>query len=243
MKSKAPCSALNDVVHSYLQINAERQTPYPVMPDGTQAVYVSPEGSMIGGAQTEAIDLQLLQPGEYFGIWFRPGALRHFFDLDVAEISNQFVDEKYFECHRFFRLHIDIYRHSTFNERADVCESWLLNRYSQKPATGFDKALSSIYLSRGNEKVSQLASKVGWSSRHLNRQFLQHTGLSTKTFSQVIRSQHVCRQLYIRPTGVQDVPIELGYYDQSHLIREFSRYFKSTPGTFFSRFMSDFYNH
>ena len=30
-----PCDALKGVVHSYLQIRAEKPTPYPVIPDGT----------------------------------------------------------------------------------------------------------------------------------------------------------------------------------------------------------------
>ncbi|HHI92201.1 MAG TPA: AraC family transcriptional regulator [Gammaproteobacteria bacterium] len=243
LKENIPSGALNGLVYSYLQIKTEKQTPYPVMPDGTQAVYMSPQDAMIGGAQTEAKDIQLLQPGEYFGIWFYPGALRYFFDVNLSEISGQFVDEKYFECSHFTRLHSDIYRYSTFNERVNVCEKWLSSRYSQKPVTRFDKALSLIYQTKGSERINQLAAKVGWSSRHLNRQFLQHTGLSTKTFSRIIRLQHVCRQLYIKLFGGQGIPVELGYYDQPHLIREFGKFFKLSPGVFFSRFMSDFYNH
>ncbi|HED33141.1 MAG TPA: hypothetical protein ENJ08_02840 [Gammaproteobacteria bacterium] len=144
LKVKSPCEALDGRVHFYLQIKAQRQTPYPVIPDGTQAIYISPQGAITGGAQTEIRDIQLLQPGDYLGIWFYPGALRYFFDINLSEISDQFVDAKYFECSRFTQLHKDIYRYNTFDERVNVCEKWLLSRYSQKPATRFDKALSLI---------------------------------------------------------------------------------------------------
>ena len=242
LQIKQPLSIFNGVIHTLLQIETKKPTPYPVMPDGTQAVYISPQGTMIGGAQTEAIDIPLLQAGEYFGIWFFPGALRYFFNINLSEISNQFVDEKFFECNRFTQLHDEIYKHNTFNERANICEKWLLNQYSRQPQTSFDKALSVIYQNKGNERISQLANKVGWSSRHLNRQFLQHTGLNTKAFCQIIRSQHVCKQLFFSLTNKQDSSFELGYYDQSHLIKAFNKYFGSPPGIFFNRFMSDFYN-
>lgn len=243
LQCSSPCEALKDKVHSYLQISAERPTPYPVMPDGTQAIYISSQGLMVGGAQLEARDVQLLEPGEYFGIWFYPGALRYFFDLNLNEISGQFVDEKYFQCHYFSRLHTEIYRHTAFIERANICESWLLSRYSYKSATKFDMALQLIYQSFGSEKVSQIAKKVDWSSRHLNRQFLQHTGLGTKSFSQIVRVQSVCKQLYLNPDISLSTALELGHFDQPHLIKEFKKYLISTPGNYFSRFMSDLYNH
>lgn len=242
LQSSQPCEVLKGKVHSYLQISAERPTPYPVMPDGTQAIYISSQGLMIGGAQLEARDIQLLEPGEYFGIWFYPGALRYFFDLNLNEISGQFVDEKYFRCRYFSRLHTEIYRYTAFVERAHICDSWLLRRYSHKPATKFDVALQLIYQSFGSEKISQLANKVGWSSRHLNRQFLQHTGLSTKSFSQIVRVQSACKKLYLNQNQSLSVALELGYFDQPHLIKEFKKHLTSTPSDFFSRFMSDLYN-
>lgn len=212
------------------------------MPDGTQAVFISPHGSFIGGAQTQACDVQILQPGEYFGIRFYPGALRYFFDLDLSEITDQFVDNHYFPCRDFDELHNYIYQCQNFHERAHICEQWLLRHFKPRPATRFDHTLSLIYRSLGNIKVSQLATMAGWSSRHLNRLFQLHTGLSTKTFAQTIRIQHVCKQLYISPGDSLNAALELGFFDQSHLIKDFQKRLLSTPSVFFNRFMSDFYN-
>jgi hypothetical protein len=44
LKYSYPCRALKEVVHSYLQIRAERPTPYPVIPDGCQSIFISPQG-------------------------------------------------------------------------------------------------------------------------------------------------------------------------------------------------------
>jgi AraC-like DNA-binding protein len=242
MHSNQPCEALSGIVHSYLQIQTEKPTPYPVMPDGTQAIFISPQGSMIGGAQLEMRDLQLLQAGEYFGIRFYPGALRYFFELNLAEISGIFADGKFFPCGEFNELHTSIFSCNGFTERANICERWLLNHYRPNRRTQLDRALELIYQSHGNTKISQIADTVGWSSRHLNRQFLQHIGLSTKTFSQIIRIQRVCQQLYSAPKDALKTALELGYYDQPHLIKDFKRRLLSTPSDFFGRFMSDSYN-
>lgn len=232
------CTILKGIVHSYLQISAEKPTPYPVMPDGTQAVFISPYGSMIGGAQSRACDVQILQPGDYFGIRFYPGALRYFFDLNLSEITDQFADSQYFSCRDFGELHNRIYRYQNFHERAQICEQWLLRHFKPRSVTQFDQALSLIYQSSGNMKVTQLAAMVGWSSRHLNRLFRLHTGLSTKTFAQTIRIQHVCKQLYITPDDSLKTALELGFFDQSHLIKDFQKHLLSSPSLFYNRFMT-----
>ena len=242
LDSSPACGVLRGIVHSYLQISAAKPTPYPIIPDGAQAIFISPHGSFIGGAQSQACQVQILQPGEYFGIRFYPGALRYFFDLDLSEITDQFVDNQYFPCRDFSELHDSIYRFQDFHERAHVCEQWLLRHFSPQEATQFDEALSLVYQSTGNIKVSHLAPKVGWSSRHLNRLFRLHTGLSTKTFAQIIRIQHACKQLYTAPGDYLNAALEMGFYDQSHLIKDFRKRLLSNPRSFFDRFMSDFYN-
>jgi AraC-like DNA-binding protein len=243
LQQSPACNILKRAVHSYLQISTTKPTPYPMIPDGTQAIFISSERSMIGGTQTQATEIQILKPGEYFGIRFYPGALRYFFNLSLFEITDQFADSRYFPCREFGKLHHNIYEYQSFKKRAEVCEHWLLKHFNQHPLTQFDHALSLIYQSLGNIKVSQLSELVGWSSRHLNRLFHHHTGLNTKTFAQTIRIQNVCKQLYTTPADTLSAGIELGFFDQSHLIKEFNKRLLSNPSTFFNRFMSDFYNH
>lgn len=236
LKSMPACKMLRGIVQSYLQIYTNKPTPYPIMPDGTQAIYISPNGSMIGGALTHANNVQILQAGEYFGIWFYPGALRHFFDLNLSEISNQFVDGHYFPSKEFQQLHDRIYQQKNSHDRAQVCEQWLLQNYKPLPITQFDQALSLIYQSLGNIKINHLAENIGWTSRHLNRLFRNHTGLSTKTFAQTIRIQHVCKKLYLSPDNSLQTAHESGFFDQSHLIKDCKKRLLSSPGTFFNQF-------
>ena len=242
MQHAAPCDILTGIVHSYLQISAAKPTPYPVIPDGTQAIFISYHSLKIGGAQSRSHDLQILQPGDYFGVRFYPGALRYFFELNLCEITDQFVDNHYLPCQLFAQLHSAIYRHQHFQERAHLCEQWLLQHFTPQPATPFDHALSLIYQSAGNIKIEQLATSIGCSSRHLNRLFRRYTGLSTKTFAQIIRIQQACKMLCITPNNSLQTAMDLGFFDQAHLLKDYKKRLLSNPGVFFNRFKSDFYN-
>jgi len=238
-----PSKVLKHVVHSYLQISAAKATPYPIIPDGTQAIFIGPHSSIIGGAQSQASDLQIFQAGEYFGIRFYPGALRHFFELNLFEITDQFVESHFIPCDKFTQLHNQIYRVHSFQQRANICEQWLLANLCPTSTTAFDQALSIIYQSQGNVKVNQLSQSIGWSSRHLNRQFRYHTGLSTKTFAQTIRLQHACKHLCLNPNDSLTTALNLGFFDQAHLLKDYNKRLLSNPSTFFNRFKSDFYNN
>ncbi len=242
LQCSPPCDVLKGIVHSYLQIKAEKATPYPVIPDGTQSIFISPHGSIIGGAQLQTRDIQILEAGEYFGIRFYSGALRHFFKVDLSEITDQYVDNEYLPCVLFHNLHQLIFQQSNYHKRVDICENWLMNNFKPQPNSRFEQVLRLIYQSSGSMKINALANSVDWSSRHLSRTFQRHTGLNTKTFTKIIRMQHTCRQLYITPRESLNSALALGFFDQSHLIKDFRKHLLSTPSDFSKRFMSDFYN-
>lgn len=242
VQEQAACQRLSGIVHSYLQVDANGPTPYPVIPDGTQAIFISPVGSKIGGALTQVRDIQIMQAGGYFGIRFYPAALRHFFKLDLSEITNQFAPSDYLPCTYFDDLHLRIYQTNHFEQRAQLCEQWLLSRFAPQSSRRIDDALSLVYQSLGNIRVSNLAKQLGVTTRHLNRLFSLHTGLNTKAFIQTIRIQQACRLGYDASLNVQDMIYKLGYVDQSHLIKDFNKHLKTNPSLFFQQLMSDFYN-
>ncbi|OUR74462.1 hypothetical protein A9Q77_04785 [Marinomonas sp. 42_23_T18] len=209
---------LRHAVYRYLQISISQATPYPVMPDGTQALYFSSAGVLVGGAFDKTHQMQLLAPGDYFGVWFYPAGLRHFFSLDLADAHNQFIDSAFIPCAQFQTLHSALYEQDTFLKRVEICDAWLLSQFAPASLTKFDHALSLIMQGNGKARVQQVSDQVGWSSRHLNRQFLQHTGLSTKSFSQVIRLQAACKALALNSYKPLEIALDSGYFDQAHFI-------------------------
>lgn len=243
MQQCPPSKYLSGIVHSYLQVHTPKPTPYPMIPDGTQALFVSQVSTRLSGGIRQAISLQLPAPGEYFGVRFYPGALRHFFKLNLGEIGNRLVEARFLPARFLARLHEHLYQQIDFQQRALHCDQWLLRQLEMQPLGIFDQALACIYKSRGNIEIDRvLARDIGVSSRHLNRLFQQHTGLSTKSFAQTIRFQHISKQLSGQPKSSLKAALSLGYFDQAHLLKDFKRRVGQSPLPFFSRFMSDFYN-
>lgn len=83
-----------------------------------------------------------------------------------------------------------------------VCAAWqLLNRRA------------------GQISTASIADEVGWSERHLARQFQIEVGLTPKVAARVIRFDRARRMLPYHPGA--EVAARCGYADQSHLVREF----------------------
>jgi AraC-like DNA-binding protein len=88
-------------------------------------------------------------------------------------------------------------------------------------------------VSRGLLRVEEVASQVGWSSRHLGERFRTEIGLTPKEAARVARFDSARRTLTrkVRAAGLLDLAglaVACGYYDQAHLTREW-RSFSGLP--------------
>ena len=90
--------------------------------------------------------------------------------------------------------------------------------------------------SHGALRVEPLMDETGWSRRHVTERFRRQLGVSPKSYARLLRFEHASALLSELATTpgrtVADVAIAAGYYDQSHLTRDFVAMGGLTPGAF-----------
>ncbi|TFV51818.1 AraC family transcriptional regulator [Blastococcus sp. TF02A-35] len=89
--------------------------------------------------------------------------------------------------------------------------------------------------SHGRLRVSDVAARVGWSTRHLEQRFRAETGLGPKEAARVVRFDRARRALAGRvtaglPADLAGLAARCGFSDQAHLTREW-RAFSGLPPT------------
>jgi AraC-like DNA-binding protein len=84
-------------------------------------------------------------------------------------------------------------------------------------------------------RVSQVCAEFDVSERALQRLVQRRLGLTPKWLIQRRRLQEAAEQLRHRTTTLGEVAAHLGYADQPHFIRDFSRVTSMTPGEFAAR--------
>ena len=99
----------------------------------------------------------------------------------------------------------------------------------------FFSALLQILQSKGSLHISEL--DTGISTRQLRRLFDYYIGDSPKTFSNIVRFQHILSAKAYHNHSFLDT-----YYDQAHFIKSFKTFYGDTPSKVLGWRMSVFYN-
>jgi AraC-like DNA-binding protein len=112
---------------------------------------------------------------------------------------------------RFALLDQTLLDHADLDQQVspDIAETWRL-----------------LTRSGGIIQARELAGRVGWSPRYLQRRLLTETGLTPKAAARVIRFDRARRILQRQAAGAAGCTLAglaagCGYYDQAHLAREF----------------------
>lgn len=102
----------------------------------------------------------------------------------------------------------------------------------RRPEESLDRCARAVALleSEPTRRIGEIADEVGWSHGHLDREFTRVVGLSPRALARLLRMRRLLDQIDVhRDVHWTELAIDLGWYDQSHLIRDFKRHTGVTP--------------
>lgn len=103
------------------------------------------------------------------------------------------------------------------------------------------QAIEVIIDNAGVISTEEITNQIFYSSRQINRMFNQYLGMSMKAFSRLVRMNKAIQYLNDPHMTTNDICERLGYYDDSHFIKDFKIVCEITPLTYRCN-MSDFYS-
>jgi AraC-like DNA-binding protein len=112
-------------------------------------------------------------------------------------------------------------------------EDALLRRLDRHPPRRDGRvraALGVISGADGDMRIQHAAAAAGTSRRHLERLFVEQIGLGPKVFARLVRFQAAAARLVAEPgVALSAVSGDGGYFDQSHMIRDFLAFAGASP--------------
>jgi AraC-like DNA-binding protein len=208
-----------------------------------QRVLPAPNANLIiGGGRTGlfgvARDIQghsLNGSGRVIGIRFRPGGLRPFLDAPVSALTDQRVPAKILtaiEDDATETLVLKVSNHVAMIQSVGS----LLSPRLPRPDPVVDLVCSIVSRARqenGPQQVEVLASEAGISLRTMQRLFQEYVGVAPKWVIRRYRLQEAAwRIAHGSHQSLSDLAAALGYFDQAHLAREFTRMFGCSPSEY-----------
>jgi AraC-like DNA-binding protein len=168
------------------------------------------------------------------------GARAVFGGLSLLELANRVLD---LESVLGARAGVQCLRQRAMEARGlgaalDLVEEWLTDHLRAGPPVHplTRSALEILSQARGTVRVESVARHLGVSSRYLNALFQRQVGLPAKSLSRVLRFQRALDLL--DRSGTPDfarLAQECGYFDQSHLNRDFRELVGLTPKGYVAR--------
>jgi AraC-like DNA-binding protein len=233
-----PDLRLSGHVHCYWQLRTERALAEPfcyrVVADGCMDVFFAaarPTESFVMGFATACTVFPLGNSFHYTGIRFLPGAFPVLFGLPAADFTDRCepLTGVLPQTARF--LAEEIPPGMSLETAKPLLDAFVLRCLSDTTLR-FDprllNALNLILQTQGTARV-ETDLDAGVSARQLRRVFAFYIGDTPKTFSRVVRFQHLLNQRSVGSLRQEKVFYDAGYYDQAHFIKEFKTFYGLTP--------------
>ncbi|PQA56954.1 helix-turn-helix domain-containing protein [Siphonobacter curvatus] len=222
---RKPDGSLSTFVESFwmLEQSSEHKLPVIVVPDGRVDILfsVTPAGAvqaMLRGLDTEPGKGDLSPGTRMFAVSLNLLAVEYVLGESVATLLNtgRSLPAGFWEIQSE-----DLQDFTSFCFR--VSES-IERRIQPNPDSRKQQLFELLYESRGDISVEELARRVTWNRRQINRYFTQWFGLPLKTYSTILRfraSFEHLRQGKLFP--------EENFTDQAHFIREVKKFAGVVP--------------
>lgn len=159
---------------------------------------------------------------------FQPAGVKSLFDLAPQEIQDSFLDLKDLFGSILEDLYEKINQTSAMIQKLDALNQFFSAFLPKKSRQANPILYFSLqYLIENKEEcsIATLSEKVGYSERQIERVFQEFVGISPKSYSNIIRFHHFLSLLRSDSNGfnLTELCYTAGYYDQSHLIKEFKK--------------------
>jgi AraC-like DNA-binding protein len=165
--------------------------------------------------------------GRVFGVKFRPGAFLPFLRGPVSQLTDQMRPlATLWGAADAEGLAGDLAHAADLEDLATVAERHLRAHWPEPDTevAQVGRIVHALLYDRSVARVDDVATRFGLSSRQLQRLFQRYVGVSPKWVLQRYRLHEAAARLADGTSGTwAEVAVELGYFDQSHFIRDFTR--------------------
>jgi AraC-like DNA-binding protein len=194
------------------------------LPHPNVHVIFEPEASVVCGVHTQKFSRLLEGQSQVFGIKFKPGAFRPFLKFPISILANRTVPVK-----SIFGKDVAALQDILLSSREEDGKIEAANVFFRGRIPKPDKTVElagqlvdRILQEREIKTVDDLVDKTSIGKRSLQRIFNEYVGVSPKWVIRRYRLHDLIERFHSGDEGDwSQLALELGYFDQAHLINDF----------------------
>ena len=182
------------------------------------------------GAQITPFKLQVEESHKAVTIIFQPGGLNRFLNIPMTEIFDNGYSGREVIGREIEELIDKSHDTASLGELNNIIQSYFLRKLSHvKEALPIDNALQHL-VSNHNASLDEIAGMACMSIRNFERKCKERLGMPAKMYARIARFHKAYKMLSGKQgISLTDLTFELGYYDQTHFIKDFKEFARLTP--------------
>ena len=175
--------------------------------------------------------------GYIIGVRFRPLGLAKITGINMVQLAGNLIDAEDLWCGEMQRLYEAMEEAPDISSTIGVLEDFFKKRrhavHPDQRLGSVAAAISLMEATKGNISCETLQKLTNTSKKSLERNFLNFHGIHPKEYLRIVRFNFARRAMEKSlESNLTGLAHNLGYFDQSHFIKEFKRFSGSTPGDY-----------
>lgn len=238
---KQATSSIKDISHFY-SLSLKANSLIRIVPDGSMDMIFIRQGNktkvFVLSFKMRYEEIPCKEAGDIFGIRFMPALVPRILGNKMNYLNNsleKYTSKNSYDCNMVGKIMTEKHfekRIKLFCDWYETCD--YISKMSEEKQALIEGVREKILSSGGKSKIAELSEKVIYSERYINKVFNDSFGLSPKMLCKVIQFQHALEYLdYGYPENMTEAAVELGYYDQSQFIKDFSSSANCTPKKYY----------
>lgn len=189
-------------------------------------------GAIVSGAYSRAFTVETRAHASIVGVHFKPGGASALLGVPASSLADAHVELYDLWGDRAFELRDRLCATADHAQRFRILKQWLAARLLEPPRVRREVALALDSLGAPGVEIGKLAEQVHLSHRRFIELFTEQVGMTPKRYAMVRRFQ---RALDLSTHGEHawaEIALACGYFDQSHLCRDWIEFTGLTPTEF-----------
>lgn len=172
--------------------------------------------------------------GYIIGVRFKPLGLAKITGINMTHLTDHAIDAEDVWSGEMKLLYEAMDEAKTIESSIAVLENFLKNRRRivrvDSRLHTVAAAISIMERNRGNLSCQMLQGLTNTTKKTMERNFMNYHGMKPKTYLRIIRFNFARRAMeHSLKTNLTELAHHLGYFDQSHFIKDFKRFSGGTP--------------
>ncbi len=193
------------------------------------------------GPQITPFKLLVEESHKTVSIIFQPGGLNRFLNIPMTELFDNGYSAREVVGSEIEELLDKSHDTISSNELDNIVQSYFLRKLSKvKEPLPIDFALQYL-LTNYNMTMHKIAKMACMSIRNFERKCKERLGMPAKMYARIARFHKAYKILESTPIiSWTDLTYEVGYYDQTHFIKDFKEFAKLTPSLVHKELSDDY---